>query len=390
MRSAQPKRVTLKDLAAHTGLSIGAVSLSLIENPKTTIRVSEDTKERVRKAAHDLGYRHNWAAQVLRKGRTNSIALLSFQGSLQLATRRLHEGVAAVKRAGMNPLIYFVEEYGRETSEQICNAILDHRVDGVLLLSPGLDFAQHELNRLVKFGTPVAVVGAPFFKGVASFAPDKKQAFELITRHLIEEGFQSLALLCHQVMGKAPQLEGWHSVSAMEGFNRAIEGSPVSRKIRSAIYQMENSIDGSEIGQSEEISPFYASGYLGARRLIKMGNLPEALICSSDKVAFGAMRAFAEAGIRIPHDIAVAGFDNDPSSSAGTVPLTSVDHPLRELSEMAVHSIVRMMKKTRNPESGVTLAPCRLVIRQSSVRRTLSVPELLVDPGALLKQVVMD
>ncbi len=375
------KQVTLKQLAEHTNLSVAAVSLALIRNPNGTIRVSEETRQRVRKAAKDLGYRHNRAAQVLRKGKTNVIGILSFQAYNQIGARRLHEVVLAVAKTGMTPFVYHVDAVENACSHA-CEVMLDHQVDGVLLVTPEPQFTQTELNRLLHYQTPVALVGKPTFREVPRYVPDRKAGFEQIVGHLIDEGFRSIGLLCPQSRPDLNSSLHWSTDSVIDGFKEGVKRS--RKRIKTSIHCLPPSLNGLEFSNPDEISPYYFQGYIGARALHESKRLPEALVCQNDQIATGAMRAFAEAGLKVPWDIAVTGFDNDPSSSVGIVPMTSVEHPLREMSERAVADLVGAIRSEKPLHHRLTRFPCRLVVRQSSIRRELPKPELLVDLNHLL------
>lgn len=130
-----------------------------------------------------------------------------------------------------------------------------------------------------------------------------------------------------------------------------------------------------------DLSVLYSTGYLVGQRLARHPSLPDALICQQDSIAEGLIRAFIEQGIRVPWDVAVTGFENDPSSSAGSLPLTSGEQPLDDLSDRAVSDLVALIREGTPLPSRMTVLPCRLYIRQSSVRRHLPplVPRISLD-----------
>ncbi len=370
MLKQRKKAVTQVDLARASGLSLGAVSEALISNPNTSINVKPETRERVLKLAREMGYRHNRSAQMLRRGRSDMIGIIASHEHKQLCLYRLKEMTGAVQRSGMSPYL----AYNTRTTEEAIEHMLDTRVDGVIIVAPLTRFGPAEIQPLLDYHVPTVAVGQPYLKQhLPTFIADKKQGFAEITCHLIDEGYRKLALLVSET---APKKGGFDRTSALKGFEKAISAHRdrgVSGKI---LYHRQ--IQGSEIEEHTEMSPFYWVGYLAARQMIASNELPDAIVCQTDTIAGGAIRAFTEANIRVPWDIAVTGFENDYSSSSGAIPITSAEQPLQELSEAAVETLMQIIRTGEQPKTQFYRFPCRLFVRQSSVRRTIEPPQIQI------------
>lgn len=368
MLKQRKKAVTQVDLAKAAGLSLGAVSEALISNPNTSINVKPETRERVLKLAREMGYRHNRSAQMLRRGRSDMIGVIASHEHKQLCLYRLKEMTAAVQRSGFSPYL----AYNCRTADEAIENILDSRVDGVIILAPLTRFGLKEIQPLLDYNVPAVAVGQPYLKQhLPTLIANKRGGFGAITQHLIDEGYRNLALL---VSDKVPPRGGFDRTSALKGFEDAVKRGAEKGVVGNIHYHRQ--IDGWEIEEHTEMSPFYWVGYLAARRFVESGSLPDAIVCQTDTIAGGAIRAFTEAGVRVPWDVAVTGFENDYSSSSGAIPITSAEQPLYEMSAAAVEILTNMIRNGTQPETRFSRFPCRMFIRQSSVRRKIDPPQI--------------
>ena len=121
---------------------------------------------------------------------------------------------------------------------------------------------------------------------------------------------------------------------------------------------------------------FYRPGYLGMKALLERGELPEAVLCGNDQWAHGALRACHQAGVRIPRDLALTGFDNDPVGEYGATPLTTMDHPSEEIAHQAVDCLLRMIQEGRKPSAGTISVRGKLIVRDSCPQSRWTLPEV--------------
>lgn len=373
----QPKKpVTIRDIASRLDISFQAVAQALSDNPRGTVKVSEETRKRVRKMADKMGYRHNRAAQTLRTGRSGMLGVLSFQGIDQIGIRRLHHSIEEIKKIGLSPVVHHVDSATEETCTQACNEMIDAKVDGVLLLNPTPNFKQDHITRLQATGRPVASIGSPWLKGIPRYLADKPKGFEMLVRHLIEEGYRKIALLCADLQQNKNRQYAWHTLSAREGFESAIKWAGGKKlTIEPHVYPITFEAFRLCLDPAIGITSLYCAGYMAMRELIETRKVPEALVCQVDAWAVGALRACAEGGLRVPHDMALAGFENDPVSAVGSVPLTTVEHPLSKLCHKAVTGLVEIMNGKAASSQQLVRIPCELIVRQSTMRTPCPRPQ---------------
>lgn len=386
MSSNTHRRVTLKDLGLKLGLSARAVSQALSDG-EGTVKVSAATRERVKALAKELGYRHNLAAKALRTGKTGTLGVLTFHSFPPLAVQRIHYTLEAIKcQSEVTPLIYHSESTDEESCHKACNAMLDAKVDGVLILNPSQEFAHQ--TRLLELGIPVVSVGQPYAGKLPKFVADKKGGFAGLASHLVDEGYKSITFLSRDISHDqdSPGMK-WHVASLTEAFQEAkTRAHAAGSKTVFRFHHPKPGVAERSAPNFGEIHSLYAPGYLGMWELIRSGDVPDALMCQVDTWALGALRACAEAGISVPEDMALTGFENDLSSTVGYVPLTSAGQPHREICASAVTELIALIKGEIPLRDRLEMHPCQVIIRQSSVRRKFAslypsdgAPELL--PG---------
>lgn len=367
MRKKTQAPITLKDIARECGLSTAAVSRCLDPNPKSTIRVSEATIKKVAHIAKTLGYRHNMAARSLRKGRPKSIGLVCFQRLLRASPQRLLDAVDAVKSQGYQPIVHHMVDDSPAACQQVVETLLDERVDGVLLLQPSDHFPQSEVNRLLEAQLPVISMATSGLKRIPGYAVDKAQGFFLLARHLLEEGYRSIFLVTGKI-AEAGRRRG-QTLSACQGCQRAIEEAGGVSSGRFRIFEARSQGSLPTVPDEEHFSATSLGGYAAAKRLVLAGQLPEALLFLNSAAAAGGLRALAEAGVRVPWDVAVAGFNSETFTALGPLPITSVENDFRKPCFAAVQHLTRIIQGETPIRQKFFPSPCHLVIRQSSVRR---------------------
>lgn len=372
MHGIPQKRATLKDIGLHLGLSARAVSQALSDGAGT-VKVSSATKEKVQALAKEWGYRHNRAAKTLRTGKTGILGVLTFHSFSPMAVQRLHYALKSIKNwPEFTPLIYDSDSRDEESCIQACNAMLDAKADGVLILGPSPHFSHY--MRLLEAGIPVTIVGQPYLPNVPKFVADKKAGFAELTTHLVEEGYKSITFLCRDISHeKSAYLSEWHVHRLREGFRAAAKkAQEAGLKTKFNFHYLVPKDMQTEISAFGEIHSTYTPGYLGMWQLIESGKVPDALMCQLDTWALGALRACGEAGISVPGDMAITGFEDDVASGVGLTPVTSVGQPHEELATMAVTELVGLIKNDIKLMDRLSTLKYQMVIRQSSLRRKLA------------------
>lgn len=336
------RRPTSFDIAALAGVSQPTVSRALSGNPS----VSEETRERVLAAARELHYTVDKNASGLRRRQSRTIALLFFEDPTPddtLINPFYLSMVGSLTRAcakkGYDLLISFQQLSG----DWHVDYEDSRKADGILLLGYG-DYmtARPRLEQLVQQGTHFVRWGAARAGQVGTtVGSDNEQGGYLAGRHLIERGRKSIAFLGTVSDGAPEFVERWN------GYQRAM----------------------AEVGRTQDPSlvfdapPSEEAGRAGAMRLLGQGVKFDAIFATSDLVAIGAMRALHEAGLHIPGDVSIVGFDDLAASRLCEPGLTTISQDTRLAGETLVETLLAKIEE-RAPES--VLLPVKLVVRGSS------------------------
>lgn len=361
------KSVTIKDIAKKAGVSQRSVSQALLPG-NGKVKVSEETRQRIRAIAKAMGYRANTFARSLRTGESGMIGVLCFPNIQYLGAYRLTHCVRDIEQQGFTPFVYHLERHTKERFEHACNVMIDTRVDAVLVLQPLSSFREKYIDMLLDAGLPVTTLGGRPFRNVTSFLTDKVGAFEMATNHLIEIGCTDLALLTTVLPDGPNKREFHHSRCAQEGFSKAVHASRrAGATISARLHQLDLETAAQNTPTFPHIHGVHAPGYIAIREMAKNNNLPRGLVCQTDQWALGALQACAELNIRVPDDIAVTGFDNMPSSSTGPIPLTTIAESLEELSNAAIRHLVNPSRSDNKMEPARhSLMPATLIQRRST------------------------
>lgn len=349
---------TQAKVAARAGVSQEAVSHIL--GGKRAHLFSEQTRELVRKAAKSLGYQPNRAAQVMRRGRTNLILHLNCGGYTELAGLRSYHIGRLTHEAGFD--YQTVDSFWwPEEGEQIINRILSARPEGVIV--SGSFQVKTDFTPVLAAAIPVVGVEAKI-PGCLCTYHDARGAFAEITRRCLEQN-RNPALLLREHLTFSPQARrlGFLDALAEVGINKTPEAklrtAPAGKTPRHPVIWLH------ELG-IQEFEPF-ESGMDAARLFLEKDCLPDALICTNDHYAIGVMTMLLQAGVRIPDDIAVSGYDNVTYSRQGIVPLTTVEQPIAAMCGEAIDFLTKQIRNPSRPEKPdmESLHPCRIHWRQS-------------------------
>ena len=332
------KRVTLADVAQRAGLSRTAASMILNGRPDT--RLSKEAHERVHAAAAELGYRPNVAARGLRTDKTRTIGFISDT----VATTRFASGLikGALKASEEADHVMLVLETGGDPrrEQKAINAVLDRQVDGIV-------FAAMRARELflpeLPAGTSVVMLNATNPYHPRSVLPHEYLGGREAVEHLFSRGItEGIALI-------------GHSDTDEKSLFRSATVEQRVKGIRSAM--AERRVDFAAELSSWDWEPRH--GYSMTSSLLRNSSGVRALVCMNDRLAFGAYQAIAEAGMKVPEDISVIGFDNDEVAAYLRPGLTTVALPHEEMGGAAVDLL--LADSTAKP----TLIPMPLIERES-------------------------
>ncbi|RKN39709.1 LacI family DNA-binding transcriptional regulator [Streptomyces hoynatensis] len=333
----------MQDVARAAGVSPMTVSNVVNNRP----HVRESTRAKVLEAMDRLGYRVNVAARNLRAGRTQTLGLAVPEVDrpyfAELAARIIRHARAAGYRVA-------IEQTGANREDEL-EAIAWSRnslYDGLILSAVALGQADRDLLR-VDF--PVVILGERIFEGpVDHVAMPNADGTRAATAHLIAHGCRRIALLTGPDLAEA-------NVSSLrhEGYLRALREAGLPHR------------DGLVL-RLPALDPEH--GARGARRLAERGAGVDGLVAVTDSVALGAVRGLADAGLRVPEDVRVIGFDNILAGAYALPSLSTIDPDNEGMAARAVELLVRRIRgdATLGPPRDFT-GPFRLVERESTAGR---------------------
>lgn len=321
--------VTRADVAARAGVSSAVVSYVVNGGPRP---VAATTRERVLAAISELGYRPNAAARALRLGSSELLGLILPDTRNPFLMELAHAVEEEANGRGYS-LILANSGLSEERELQQVRQLVSRQVDGVIAIPMRGDTPVQELVDAGISRTLLAYSGT----GSPAVGTDLVAGAEIAVRHLIEHGYEDIALVIgHSSAG--------HVDGRERGWRTALEAAALTPgKVLRADFTREG-------------------GYQAGLELAA-GPLPRAVFVSSDMQGVGLLLALHESGVQVPSQVAVVSFDGSPEAAYTWPALTTVRQPIEDLAKAAVDSALAMIER-REPEASQQFAP-ELVVRQS-------------------------
>ena len=325
--------VSLKFLAEYLGLSPATVSLVMNRAPGAKA-ISEPTKARIHAAARKFNYRANLVARSLRTRSSFTIGVL---------VPEISEGYAAMVMSGIEDRLlesgyfYFVASHRHQPDliDEYPQMFLDRAVDGLIAVDTPVT---HPLPVPV-----VAVSGHHDAKGVTNIVLNHRRGASLVLDHLYKLGHRRIAFIKGQKFSSDTTVR-WNAL------REGCAGLGLSSEL---------------VVQLEGDRPSPEPGYIAAKRLLQMAQPFTALVAFNDVSAIGAISALREAGLHIPRDVSVVGFDDIQAAAFQNPGLTTVRQPLRKMGEAAADTLIA---RINDPKANArrTMVEPELVIREST------------------------
>lgn len=334
--------VTIKEVAKVAGVSPSTVSRVISDSP----RISEDTKKVVREAMETLGYHPNAIARSLVNKATMTLGIVMPQSAesafLNPFFPQALSGVSAAAHEQGYCILLSTGSGEKEQLQSIENIVMGGRVDGVIIMYSSVD--NEVLEALKRMNTPVVVIGKPLNpKGALYVDNDNVEASFRVTEKLIKKGHKRIGLI-------SGSFKFVVSLDRLDGYMNALSKYGIP-------FKKEYIVELSEFAKE--------SGYSMAKGLLDLEESPTALVVTDDVMAFGAIDAIKERGLRIPEDIEIMSFNNVPSAELTQPSLTSVDIDAFSLGYEASKLIIERIKG--EVEADRVIIPTRIVYRESSV-----------------------
>lgn len=343
------KKATLSDIAATTG--VATMTVSRVVNG--TGYVSEETREKVMTAVKEMSYRRNGLARNLKRQRTDTVGLVLGDISNPYSSELANAVRESLSFRGYNLFICISEQSAKEDITAF-ESLVDHNVDGIIVATRSNREGDERLTVIAHSNVPMVVVGRDFHHdAVDSISADNLTGGFEATQHLIDLGHQRIAFI-----GAA--YENRKSLKRLQGYLMALEQHGIEFDERLITGRKESASD--VPGYSTE-----TIGYEGMKRLLSLPKPPTAVFARNDFTALGAMTAVKEAGLSIPQDIAVVGFDDTPLAVHTSPALTTVRQPMRQQGQLAAEMLVRRIVDDTAKEREDVVLDCELIVRESTV-----------------------
>jgi DNA-binding LacI/PurR family transcriptional regulator len=330
----------MRDVARLAGVSVQTVSHVVND----TGSISAPTRQRVGQIIERLDYRPNLIARSMRNQETGLIGILVLDINSPVLSFIASEVEGAAYARGFNVLLYDARHDPRLLREQL-GQFAAQLIDGLIVVN-AIDHGS-TLPWLEASTIPTVLVDCLPNPTLASVAMDNVQGAYLATEHLIELGHERIAHIsgdCSLEVARQRHL----------GYCRALQAHG--------------------LGANEQtVAPVadrwdYRSGYVAMQELIARPPLPSAVFIAADQMAIGGYRALAEAGLRVPDDVSIVGFDDIDAASYALPPLTTIRQPLAEIAARAFGLLDELLTGDADPtRAQITLQP-ELVVRSSTRR----------------------
>ena len=336
------KEITINDIAKQLGVSPATVSRALNNSPS----ISTSTRKRVNALAEKLGYRHNTFASSLRLQKTNTIGVILHELNSYFITSVLAGIEKIASEAKYNLIIVHSAE---NAALEIANArnLFHKRVDGVIA---SLSFDTEDISHFNQFQSKnIPVV---FFDRVFENNESTKviinnfQAGYDATSHLIQQG-------CRRIAHVTSSLKRNVYAERMRGYKQALLDNKLKFDEKLVI------IDGFKEQDATR----------SAKHILSMKTLPDGLFITNDFCAAVIMQILKDAGVRVPEDIAIVGFNNDSIGKVVSPKLTTINYPGFEMGQVAAQSLINHLKGLWNISlTNTVVIKSELIIRESSLK----------------------
>lgn len=337
------RRPTSYDVAKIA--SVSRTTVSLVLNNVPDVHINEATRKRVVEAAIQLNYIPDITGRRLASGKSFNLGLvLRINPDQVYADAFLFNVLLGIEHAAHQVDFHLLfKPINIDDLSGYSQLILGKYVDGIILAVPRLD--DQEIINIHDQGFPVVLIGQLPGKDIPYVTVDEVEGAKMATQHLIEQGYSDIGMITN-----AP-LEYTSAQLRLEGYQRALKNAGITPD-RSLL----------KIGA---YTP--ASGYNAMRQLISHSPRPAAVFVASDAVAFGAIQAVKDAGISVPDDFAIVGFNDVPLAEYYDPPLTTVRLPAYELGCAASERLSKLVAGETLKQPGLLL-DTELIVRSSSVK----------------------
>ena len=330
------KPISLRELAELLGLAPATVSL-VLNRSRVADSIPQETKNRIFDAVEKYKYRPSFFARSLRAQRSFTIGVL---------VPEVSDGYSACVMSGVEDHLlqegYFYlvasHRHRRDLVDEYPRLFLERAVDGIIAV---------DTPWTLSLSVPVVTVsGHNKVNGVTNIILDHARAAELALKHLWQLGHRTVAFMKGQEFSSDTEVR-WANIK---------------KKAR----EIGLTISPSLVAQLQGDSPSPEPGYGATKRLLASRKNFTALFAFNDVSAMGAIRALLEAGLRIPQDVSVVGFDDIASAAYQNPALTTVRQPMRKMGSVAAETVLRRISRGQSDSSGEIMVEPELIVRDTT------------------------
>jgi len=334
------KEVTIYDIAKKLNISAATVSRGLKDRAGT----NKDTKKRILDTANEMGYYTNSFASNLRNKRSNIIGVIVPRLNSVFMSQVIAGIEKEVSSANYTLIIsQSLENMKKEVSS--AGAMFSNRIDGLLVsLAHDTNNADH-FDNFIRRGTPVIFFDRVYQdKKYPSIHIDNFKAAYEITAHLIKQG-------CKRIVHLTGQIQNVYT-DRFNGYKQALTDNGIQYDEKLLLVNGLIAIDGAE----------------AAEEILKMPQLPDAVFAANDQCAVTCMRVLKKNGVKIPDDIAFAGFNNDPLCCIIEPNLTTINYKGYEMGQVSAKLLMDLMYHNNGHLADDLVLEHELIIRESSLK----------------------
>lgn len=336
------KEITIYDIAEALQLSPATVSRALKNHPA----ISKSTKTRILELAKKMGYRSNTFASNLRSNKTNTIGVIAHRLNSNFVASVLSSMEKVANLEGYNLIIsQSLESFQKEIAN--AETMYNSRVDGLLVSLSNETDNMHHFDKFIQKGIPLIFFDRVYLNNnsLSVIIDNYRNGYD-VTKHLIEQG-------CKRIMHITGDLKRNVYNDRYRGYRAALAEAGLSFSDELLMECPMNETSGTE----------------AAQKLLKFKKRPDGIFSAGDVTAAFCIKELISAGLKVPQDIAVAGFNNDPVGLLSIPTLTTVNYPSETLGEVAMKHMIAHLKGEQDIKTTNTvILRSELIVRESSLR----------------------
>lgn len=331
------KNITIEELAKRLNVSKSTISRAF----RDSFDISEKTKKRILDEADKLGFQPNATAQSLREKRTRRVGVVIPSFTIPFYATAICGMQEIAREENYNLMICQSDESYKGELENI-RSLMKSQVDGIILSVSKETSDFSHLTKLKKMGVPLVLFNrATDLPDISKVRVDDYDATYSMTEYLISKGYKNIVYIA--------------------GPKNLLMTSNRIKGYRDAMYVKKQTISTESIVYGD----FSIQSGRESAEMILNTTQPDAIFCSCDNVAFGVMQYIKEKGLRIPEDIAVAGYTDELFASLIEPRLTTVRQPIEEIGRMSARLLFKQLKY-KNVKPEICICPTEIIVRQST------------------------